>query len=54
MEHTFESARLCRAHGVVPEFSFVLGGPEDPEGEIEKTFELIKRLKTKLEKGDVN
>lgn len=45
VEHTFEAARLCRAHGVVPEFSFVLGGPEDPEGEIEKTFELIKRLK---------
>jgi anaerobic magnesium-protoporphyrin IX monomethyl ester cyclase len=46
VEHTFEAARLCRAHGVVPEFSFVLGGPEDPEGEIEKTFELIKRLKS--------
>ena len=46
VEHTFESARLCRAHGVIPEFSFVLGGPEDPEGEIEKTFELIKRLKS--------
>jgi anaerobic magnesium-protoporphyrin IX monomethyl ester cyclase len=45
VEHTFEAARLCRANGVVPEFSFVLGGPEDPEGEIEKTFELIKRLK---------
>ncbi|HKI02452.1 MAG TPA: radical SAM protein [Thermoanaerobaculia bacterium] len=45
VEHTFEAARLCRAHGVVPEFSFVLGGPEDPQGEIEKTFELIKRLK---------
>lgn len=46
VEHTFECARLCRAHGVVPEFSFVLGGPEDPEGEIEKTFDLIKRLKS--------
>lgn len=46
VEHTFEVAKLCRAHGVVPEFSFVLGGPEDPEGEVEKTFAFIKRLKT--------
>jgi hypothetical protein len=30
---------------VTPELSFVLGGPQDPEGEIEKTFELIKGLK---------
>jgi radical SAM superfamily enzyme YgiQ (UPF0313 family) len=45
VEHTFEAVRLCRAHGVIPELSFVLGGPEDPEGEIEKTFELIKGLK---------
>ena len=40
VEHTFEVARRCREHGVIPEFSFVLGGPDDPEGEIEKTFEL--------------
>ncbi|HVY39742.1 MAG TPA: radical SAM protein [Polyangia bacterium] len=46
VEHTFEVARRCREHGVVPEFSFVLGGPEDAEGEIEQTFEFIRRLKT--------
>ncbi len=46
VEHTFEVARRCRAHGVIPEFSFVLGGPEDPEGEIERTFELIRKLKS--------
>ena len=45
VEHTFEAVRLCRAHGVIPELSFVLGGPEDPEGEIERTFDLIKGLK---------
>jgi radical SAM superfamily enzyme YgiQ (UPF0313 family) len=44
-EHTFEAARLCRAHGVIPEFSFILGGPEDPEGEMERTFLFIRRLK---------
>lgn len=46
VEHTYEVARLCRENGVVPEFSFVLGGPEDPAGEIEKTLAFIKRLKT--------
>lgn len=45
VEHTYEVARRCREHGVIPEFSFVLGGPEDPEDEIEKTFRFIKRLK---------
>jgi anaerobic magnesium-protoporphyrin IX monomethyl ester cyclase len=45
VEHTFAAARLCREHGVVPEFSFVLGGPEDPEGEVERTLEFIKRIK---------
>ena len=46
VEHTYEAARLCRAYGVIPEFSFVLGGPEDPAGEMEKTLSFIKRLKT--------
>jgi radical SAM superfamily enzyme YgiQ (UPF0313 family) len=45
VEHTFEVARRCREYGVIPEFSFVLGGPEDPEGEIEKTFGFIRRVK---------
>ena len=46
VEHTFEVARRCRENGVIPEFSFVLGGPDDPEGEIEQTFEFVRRLKT--------
>ena len=45
VEHTLEVARRCREYGVIPEFSFVLGGPEDPEGEIEKTFQFIRRIK---------
>ena len=38
VDHTLEVASLCRAYGVIPEFSFVLGGPDDPEGEIDKTL----------------
>jgi anaerobic magnesium-protoporphyrin IX monomethyl ester cyclase len=45
VEHTFAVARLCRDYGVVPEFSFVLGGPDDPEGEVERTLTFIKRIK---------
>src|SRR5579872_6548671 len=46
VEHTLEVARRCREAGVIPEFSFVLGGPDDPEEEVEKTLRFIKRVKT--------
>ncbi len=45
VEHTLEATRRCREHGVIPELSFVLGGPGDPEAEMEHTFEFIRRLK---------
>src|SRR5262245_58638526 len=45
VDHTLEVAARCREYDVIPEFSFVLGGPEDPEGEIEKTLSFIRRLK---------
>jgi radical SAM superfamily enzyme YgiQ (UPF0313 family) len=45
VEHTIETAYRCREYGIIPEFSFVLGGPDDPEGEIDKTFAFIRRLK---------
>jgi len=38
-------ARRMREHGVVPEFSFVLGSPPDPEKDVATTFEFIRRLK---------
>lgn len=46
VEQTLEVAAKCREIGVIPEFSFVLGGPEDPEGEIERTLSFIKKVKT--------
>ena len=45
VEHTLEVAQRCKENGVIPEFSFILGGPEDPEGEVENTLRFIKRLK---------
>lgn len=46
VDHTLEVAARCREYGVVPELSFVLGGPNDPEEEIEKTLAFIRKIKT--------
>jgi len=35
----------CRSAGVIPELSFMLAPPEDPEGETERTFDFIRRIK---------
>ncbi len=45
VQHTLEVAARCREFGVIPEFSFMLGGPEDPEAEVDKTLRFIRRLK---------
>nr|NIR61835.1 B12-binding domain-containing radical SAM protein [Gammaproteobacteria bacterium] len=45
-EQTLEVAARTREHGIIPEFSFVLGGPDDPEGEIENTLAFIRELKS--------
>ena len=42
---TLELARRMKSYGVVPEFSFVLGAPPDPIGDMEKTFEFIRTIK---------
>jgi hypothetical protein len=40
-----ELARRMRSFGVVPEFSFVLGVPPDPLGDMAQTFEFIRKIK---------
>jgi radical SAM superfamily enzyme YgiQ (UPF0313 family) len=42
---TLEIAARTRQHGIVPEFSFVLGGPDDPEAEIQATLDFVRKLK---------
>jgi radical SAM superfamily enzyme YgiQ (UPF0313 family) len=44
-ELTIELAARMKAHGVVPEFSFVVGNPPDPEGDLAQTLSFIRRLK---------
>jgi anaerobic magnesium-protoporphyrin IX monomethyl ester cyclase len=42
---TLEAIEVCRANGVIPELSFMLAPPHDPEGETEKTFDFIRHIK---------
>lgn len=42
---TLEIAEKMRHYGIVPEFSFVLGNPPDPEADVRQTLEFIRRLK---------
>ena len=44
-DQTLEVAELCRRHGVIPEMSFMVAPPEDPEGETERTFAFIRQVK---------
>jgi anaerobic magnesium-protoporphyrin IX monomethyl ester cyclase len=44
-EQTLESVEQCRRHGVIPELSFMLAPPQDPEGETETTFDFIRLIK---------
>ena len=44
-EKTLEIARLMGTYNIVPEFSFVMGNPPDPEGDIRGTMEFIRNVK---------
>jgi anaerobic magnesium-protoporphyrin IX monomethyl ester cyclase len=44
-DQTLAVADLCRHHGVIPELSFMVAPPVDPEGETERTFEFIREVK---------
>ncbi len=44
-EQTLALAAKTRDFGIVPEFSFVFGDPDDPEEEAEKTLAFVRRLR---------
>jgi anaerobic magnesium-protoporphyrin IX monomethyl ester cyclase len=44
-EQTLELAARIRQFGIVPEFSFVVGNPQDPEGDTRQTIEFIRKIK---------
>jgi hypothetical protein len=41
---TLALAEKARRFGIVPEFSFMLGDPDDPEGDVETTLAFVERL----------
>lgn len=44
-QNAIDLAERMRRYGVVPEYSFVLGTPPDPLGDMAQTFEFIRRIK---------
>jgi hypothetical protein len=44
-EKTLEIAARTREYGIVPEFSFVVGNPPDPESDVSTAIRFIRRLK---------
>jgi anaerobic magnesium-protoporphyrin IX monomethyl ester cyclase len=44
-ELTLELARRTKTLGIVPEFSFVVGNPPDPDADLRHTLSFIRRLK---------
>lgn len=44
-DQTLAAVEACRRNGVVPELSFMLAPPDDPEGETERTFAFIRQIK---------
>ena len=45
VEKTIEIARKMQSHGIVPEFSFLVGNPPEPREDTENTLAFVKRLK---------
>jgi anaerobic magnesium-protoporphyrin IX monomethyl ester cyclase len=44
-EQTLTMARRTRQFGIIPEFSFVVGNPKDPEHDTRETLRFIRKLK---------
>ena len=52
-DQTLAAVELCHAHGVIPELSFMLAPPHDPEGETERTFEFIRHIKARFPRTEI-
>jgi radical SAM superfamily enzyme YgiQ (UPF0313 family) len=52
-EQTLELARRMKSFGVVPEFSFVVGNPPDPDDDLQQTLDFIRRVKRVNEATEV-
>jgi hypothetical protein len=48
-----EIAKRMRSYGIIPEMSFVIGCPPDPDADIDRTFEFIRKVKTVNEDAEI-
>jgi radical SAM superfamily enzyme YgiQ (UPF0313 family) len=44
-DKTLQMAEQARRYNIVPEFSFVMGNPPDPEGDVRSTLAFIRKVK---------
>jgi radical SAM superfamily enzyme YgiQ (UPF0313 family) len=44
-DQTLAVVDKCRSNGVIPELSFMVAPPDDPEGGTERTFDFIREIK---------
>ena len=52
-ELTLELARRMKSFGIVPEFSFVVGNPPDPEADLAQTLAFIRRVKHDQSRAEI-
>ena len=52
-EQTLELARRMREFDIVPEFSFVVGNPPDPDADLRRTLEFIRTVKAVNESAEI-
>ena len=52
-DQTLAAVEVCLVNGVVPELSFMVAPPRDPEGETEKTFDFIRLIKRRYPQTEV-
>jgi tRNA A37 methylthiotransferase MiaB len=48
-----EIARRMKSYGIIPEMSFVIGCPPDPDEDIDRTFRFIRRVKQINENAEI-
>ena len=53
VRQTLELNHRAASYGVIPEFSFVMGNPTDPEGDIDRTLAMARRLKQENEDCEI-
>lgn len=52
-QDTLELAALMRGHGIVPEFSFIVGNPPDPERDTSETLGFVRRIKERHPESEI-